>query len=46
MRVDCHAHVNYEGYTAEKMISHYDALRTAQAWVHTWEKRRWDAARS
>lgn len=38
MRIDCHIHVNWQGYDADKMVAHYDALGIDKAWVHTWEE--------
>lgn len=35
--VECHQHVNWFGYTPEKLIEHYDALGIGTVWLHTWE---------
>jgi len=37
VKIDCHVHVNWQGYDATKVIAHMDKLGIDQAWVLTWE---------
>jgi predicted TIM-barrel fold metal-dependent hydrolase len=35
--IDCHQHVGFHGYDADKLKDHLDSLGVTQAWLHTWE---------
>lgn len=35
--IDCHQHVQFHGYNAEKLIKHLDDLGVSKAWLLTWE---------
>ena len=37
MIVDCHMHVNWLGYTADKVAGHFDAIGVDKGWLLTWE---------
>ncbi len=35
--IDCHQHVNFQGYDADKLVNHLDSLGVEKAWLLTWE---------
>ena len=40
MRVDSHLHVNFRGFSAERIIDYLDSQHLDRAWVLTWEEHR------
>ncbi len=37
MIVDCHTHVDWQGYSADDAVRHMDELGVDKAWVQSWE---------
>lgn len=35
--IDCHQHVLFHGYDADKLVNHLDTLGVEKAWLLTWE---------
>ena len=35
--IDCHQHVNFHGYDADKLINHMNNLGAEKSWLLTWE---------